>query len=225
MVARLLWEQDVAGSNPVIPIVTIFMAAQRIIGLTGGIASGKSLVAKYLHDQHHLEISDADIYARDAVALGSPILQRIHQRYGQEILLADGSLDRQCLGQIIFSQPPEKLWLEQQIHPFVHQRLEQSIRHTAAVTLVLVVPLLIEAGMMDLVTEVWLVTCDHDQQITRLMARDGLTIAAAQARINSQMSIAQKIPFADVVLNNTSSPESLLKQVDLVLDYSIKKLL
>lgn len=200
------------------------MTAQRIIGLTGGIASGKSLVAKYLHDRHHLEISDADVYAREAVALGSPILQQIHQRYGGEILLPDGSLDRQRLGQIIFNQPPEKLWLEQQIHPFVRRCLEQSIRQTNA-TIVLVVPLLIEAGMMDLVTEVWLVTCDRDQQIVRLMARDGLTVAAAQARIDSQMSIAQKIPFADVVLNNTSSPESLLKQVDLALDNSIKKLL
>ncbi len=201
------------------------MVTKRIIGLTGGIASGKSLVAKYLHDQHYLEISDADIYARDAVALGSPILQRIHQRYGGQILLSDGSLDRQRLGSIIFSQPPEKIWLEQQIHPFVRQRLEQSISQTAATTLVLVVPLLIEAGMMDLVTEVWLVTCDPDQQIARLTTRDGLTIAAAQARINSQMSIVQKIPFADVVLKNTSSPESLLKQVDLALDYSIEELL
>lgn len=200
------------------------MVTKRIIGITGGIASGKSLVAKYLHDQHYLEISDADIYARDAVALGSPILQQIHQRYGREILLPDGNLDRQRLGQIIFSQPPEKLWLEQQIHPFVRRCLEQSISQTAA-TLVLVVPLLIEAGMKDLVTEVWLVTCEPDQQIARLTARDGLTIAAAQSRIDSQMSIAQKIPFADVVLNNTSSPESLLKQVDLALDNSIEELL
>jgi dephospho-CoA kinase len=224
LVARLLWEQDVAGSNPVIPIVKIFMKSQRIIGLTGGIASGKSLVANYLQ-QHHLVISDADIHARDAVKLGSPILQRIYQRYGGEILLSDGSLDRQQLGQIIFGQPPEKLWLEQQIHPFVRQRLEQAISQTAATTVVLVVPLLIEAGMMDLVTEIWLVTCDPEQQIARLTARDGLTPAAAQARINSQMSIAQKIPFADVLLNNASSPESLLKQVDLALNYSIEKLL
>jgi dephospho-CoA kinase len=217
LVARLLWEQDVAGSNPVIPIVKIFMKSQRIIGLTGGIASGKSLVAKYLQQQHHLVISDADIHTRDAVDFGSPILQNIHQRYGEQILLPDGRLDRQRLGTIIFGQPPEKSWLEQQIHPFVRQRLEQAISQTAAEILVLVVPLLIEAGMTDLVTETWLVTCDPDQQIARLTARDGLSLAAAQARINSQMSIAQKIPFADVLLNNTSSPESLLKQVDLAL--------
>lgn len=200
------------------------MATKRIIGLTGGIASGKSLVANYLHQQHHLIISDADIHAREAVELGSPILRQIYQRYGREILLPDGSLDRQQLGAIIFSQPLEKSWLEQQIHPFVRQCLEQAISQTAAEILVLVVPLLIEAGMTDLVTETWLVTCDPSQQIARLTARDGLSLAAAQARIDSQMSIAQKLPFADVLLNNASSPESLLKQVDMALDYSIEEL-
>ena len=198
--------------------------AKRIIGLTGGIASGKSTVASYLQQHYHLPISDADIYAREAVDLGSPILQHIYQRYGGEILLPDGRLDRQHLGAIIFNQPPEKVWLEQQIHPFVRLRLEQAISQITSPTIVLVVPLLIEAGMMDLVTEVWLVTCDPAQQIARLTTRDGLNLAAAQARIDSQMSIKQKLPFADVVLKNTSSQASLLKQVDMALNCSIEEL-
>lgn len=198
--------------------------AKRIIGLTGGIASGKSTVASYLQQHYHLPISDADIYAREAVDLGSPILQHIYQRYGGEILAPDGRLDRQRLGAIIFSQPPEKVWLEQQIHPFVRLRLEQAISQITLPTIVLVVPLLIEAGMMDLVTEVWLVTCNPAQQIARLTTRDRLNLAAAQARIDSQMSIEQKLPFADVVLKNTSSQASLLKQVDMALNCSIEEL-
>lgn len=190
------------------------MATKRIIGLTGGIASGKSTVANYLHQHHHLPLSDADIYARDAVSKGSPILQQIQQRYGEQILLPEGSLDRQKLGAIIFSQPLEKAWLEAQIHPFVRQCLEQAIRQTTT-TIVLVVPLLIEAKMTDLVTEIWLVTCDRHQQIARLIARDGLSMAAAQARIDSQMAIAQKLPLADVVIENTSNQASLCQQVDL----------
>lgn len=181
-------------------------------------------MASYLQQHYHLPISDADIYAREAVEINSSILQRIYQRYGREILLPDGSLDRQQLGTIIFNQPPEKVWLEQQIHPFVRRCLEQSIRQTTAATIVLVVPLLIEAGMADLVTEIWLVTCDPNQQIARLTTRDGLSLAAAQARIDSQMSIEQKLPFADVVLKNTSSQASLLKQVDMALNCSIEEL-
>ena len=198
--------------------------AKRIIGLTGGIASGKSTVASYLQQHYHLPISDADIYAREAVDLGSPILQHIYQRYGGEILLPDGRLDRQQLGAIIFNQPPEKVWLEQQIHPFVRLRLEQAISQITSPTIVLVVPLLIEAGMTDLVTEIWLVACDPSQQIARLTTRDGLSLAAAQARIDSQMLIEQKLPFADVVLKNTSSQASLLKQVDMALNCSIEEL-
>jgi len=194
------------------------MSAKRIIGLTGGIASGKSTIAHYLHHHYHLPISDADIYARDAVALGSPILQKIHQRYGKEILLPNGRLDRPRLGKIIFSQPAEKTWLEQQIHPFICQCLEKSIAHIAAETLVLVVPLLIEAKMTDLVTEIWLVRCDRQQQIARLTARDKLSLPAALARIDSQMAIDQKIPLANVVLNNSGDREFLLQQVDLALN-------
>ena len=203
---------------------------QRIIGLTGGIASGKSSVARYLQHQYHLPLSDADRHARTAVELGSPILQSIQLRYGTEILLEDGSLDRRRLGAIIFSNPPEKLWLEQQIHPFVRQCLEADITRAALTpelnpelnpalvppsTLVLVVPLLIEAQMTDLVTEVWVVACEPEQQLARLIDRDGLSRAEAQARIDSQMPIAQKIPLADVVIHNTTDLTSLHHQVDI----------
>lgn len=189
----------------------------RIIGLTGGISTGKSTVSHYLATTYQLPILDADIYARVAVAIGSPVLKAIAQRYGSDILLSDGSLNRQKLGEIIFNNLDERHWLEQQIHPDVRKRLVTAIDQLSTQTVVLVVPLLFEAGMTDLVTEIWVVYCSPQQQLERLMQRDQLTLEQAQARINSQMPIQEKCDRADVILDNSSSLEVLLKQVDAAL--------
>lgn len=188
----------------------------RIIGLTGGISTGKTSVSDYLATQYHLPILDADIYARAAVEPGSPVLEAIAARYGSSILLADGALNRRQLGQIIFSNSDERRWLEQQIHPYVRERLLEAIPSPLQ-TVVLVVPLLFEAGMTDLVTEIWVVLCSRQQQLERLMQRDQLTLEQAHSRINSQLSIEEKATRADVVLDNSSTLEALLKQVDLAI--------
>ena len=193
----------------------------RIIGLTGGIGTGKSTVSHYLTTAYHLPVLDADIYAREAVQLGSPVLKAIAQRYGSDILLADGTLNRRQLGQIVFSSPDERRWLEQQIHPYVRDRILAELNTLAgshSSTVVLVVPLLFEAGMTDLVTEIWVVRCSEQQQLERLMQRDHLSLEQAQARINSQLPIEEKCDRADVVLDNSSTPEALLKQVDAALE-------
>ncbi|WP_414530801.1 dephospho-CoA kinase [Nodularia chucula] len=190
---------------------------KRIIGLTGGIATGKTTVANYLASAYNLPILDADIYARDAVALGSPILNAIAQRYTEDILLADGSLNRQKLGEIIFAQPDERQWLEDLIHPDVLSRFQEAIAKSAAPTLILAIPLLFEAQMTDLVTEIWVVRCSELQQLQRLIQRNHLTEAQAQARIHSQLSLEAKAARAHVVLDNSSTPELLLKQVDVAL--------
>jgi len=187
---------------------------KRIIGLTGGIATGKTTVANYLAERYNFPILDADIYAREAVAVGSPLLQEIVARYGSEILLADGSLDRQHLGVIIFNNPTERQWLEQLIHPYVRGRFINKMAELFAQTVVWVVPLLFEAGMTDSVTEIWVVICSEQQQLERLMQRNNLTLEAARSRINSQLPLAEKVARADVVLDNSSSLEMLLKQVD-----------
>lgn len=189
----------------------------RIIGLTGGIGSGKTTVSHYLATVYQLPVLDADIYAREAVQLGSPVLKAIAERYGSDILLPDGTLNRRQLGQIVFSSPDERIWLEQQIHPYVRDRLLEAIHEFPLQTVVLVVPLLFEAGMTDLVTEIWVVRCSGQQQLERLMQRDQLTLEQAQARINSQMPIEEKCDRADVVLDNSSTPEAVLKQVDVAL--------
>ncbi|RUR86916.1 dephospho-CoA kinase [Chlorogloeopsis fritschii PCC 9212] len=190
---------------------------KRIIGLTGGIATGKTTVANYLADVYHLPILDADIYAREAVSVGSPILNAIACRYGQELLLPDGSLNRQKLGEIIFNNPEERHWVESLIHPYVRDRFYQEIAASSAETLVLVVPLLFESQMTDLITEIWVVSCSEQQQLERLMQRNNLTIEQAKARIKSQMPIAKKAELADIVLENNSTPTALLQQVDTAL--------
>ncbi|MDJ0675707.1 MAG: dephospho-CoA kinase [Calothrix sp. MO_167.B42] len=187
---------------------------KRIIGLTGGIATGKTTVANYLAKTYNLPILDADIYARDAVAVGSPILDAIAQKHGSQILLADNSLNRQKLGEIIFNQPAERLYIEGLIHPYVRDRFLDQIHNSSVKTLVLVVPLLFEAGITDLVTEIWVVYCDRQQQLTRLMQRNHLSIGQAEARINSQMPLQEKVARADVVLDNNLGVENLYIQID-----------
>ncbi|MBD2296538.1 dephospho-CoA kinase [Anabaena sphaerica FACHB-251] len=190
---------------------------KRLIGLTGGIATGKSTVANYLATTYNLPILDADIYAREAVSVGSPILAQIAQHYGKEILLPDDNLNRLKLGEIIFNQPEERDWVENIIHPYVRNCFSQAIHESSANTLVLVIPLLFEAGLENLVSEIWVVSCSAEQQKQRLIQRNNLTDEQAAARINSQLAITEKIARADVVLDNSSSLESLLQQVDEVM--------
>jgi dephospho-CoA kinase len=191
--------------------------SKRIIGLTGGIGTGKTTVSKYLASHHHIPVLDADIYARDAVQLGSPVLGKIRERYGKNILLPDGTLNRKRLGEMVFSHHDERQWLEQQIHPYVRSRFQSELYTLADPTVVLVIPLLFEAGMNDLVTQIWVVNCSPEQQKRRISDRDQLTPEQALARINSQLPLEEKVAKADVILNNTFTPEFLLRQVDLAL--------
>ncbi|MBE9141802.1 dephospho-CoA kinase [Planktothrix mougeotii] len=208
----------------------------RLIGLTGGIGTGKTTVSNYLANTYQLPIWDADLYARDAVKPGSPILQSIIQRYGNDILLSDGNLNRQRLASLIFSDSSAKTWLEQQIHPFVRNCFVNNIQQLNAKILqnpdrntpqyadgVLVIPLLFESKMTDLVTEIWVVYSPPKQQYSRLIQREKmmsnriLTFEEAQARIQSQMSLEEKCQQADVILYNSSTLEELFKQVDAAL--------
>ncbi len=187
---------------------------RRIIGLTGGIGTGKSTVSQYLANQYHLPIFDADILARKAVNPDSPILTRIVKRYGNQICLDNGQLNRQKLGEIIFNNPTEKQWLESQIHPFVREKLEQAITQSLSDTLVFVIPLLFEAKMTDLVTEIWVVSCPVERQIERIMRRNSLTKDDAIARIKSQLPLSEKLAQADVVIDNSDTLDTLWPQID-----------
>ena len=195
--------------------------SKRLIGLTGGIATGKTTVSNYLAQKYHLPILDADIYAREAVATGSSILKNIFKRYGDRVKI-NNSLDRTALGEIIFNDPLEKQWLENQIHPFVRDRFDRELKHLDKPTIVLSIPLLFEAELTDIVTEIWVVTCDRELQIARLQHRSSLTPEQALTRINNQLPLVQKVASADVVINNNGSLKSLYNQIDLAVQLKPK---
>ncbi|MEL6469272.1 MAG: dephospho-CoA kinase [Cyanobacteria bacterium J06623_4] len=194
-------------------------STRRIIGLTGGIATGKSTVSNYLAKRYRLPVLDADVYARQAVEKGSDILSAIAHRYGQRILLTDGNLNRTALGNIVFQDPTEKEWLEQQIHPFVRAKFHtESDALSFHATLVYSIPLLFEAKLTHLVTEIWVVACSPSQQLQRLMARNHLSKSQAQERINAQMDLQEKCALADDVLDNSGTKEALFEQIDGLMD-------
>jgi dephospho-CoA kinase len=193
---------------------------KRIIGLTGGIACGKSTVSAYLSLTYSIPVLDADVYAREAVALGSPILAQIFDRYGEKVQQSDRSLNRQKLGEIIFGDPQEKQWLESQIHPYVRQCFARDSASIASEIVVFSIPLLFEAGLTGLVREIWVVYCGREEQIRRIQERDNLTREQAIARIENQMAIEEKIALGDVILENDGSLQSLYRKIDRAIEPS-----
>lgn len=187
---------------------------QRRIGLTGGIASGKSSAGKLLQEKHGLAVLDADRYARQALAPGTTAHNNVLTRYGLK------ELDRKALGEIVFNNPIERLWLEQLVHPIVQQMMDQEvIRLAEAKAIVLMIPLLFEAGLESLCTEIWLVDCDEKQQLERLIARDNCTNQQALARINAQWPLARKRLLADRVINNRNGSGELEIEVAAALNH------
>jgi dephospho-CoA kinase len=187
---------------------------KKIIGITGGLATGKSTVSDYLERQYDLKVLDADLYAREATEKNNSILSEIVNRYGQKILLDSGQLDRLQLAQIIFNQGQEKKWLENLIHPYVKKRFLEDLHSSNDDVIVFVVPLLFEVGMQDMVDETWLVTCSPQQQIERVIKRNSLSKEQALARINNQWDLDTKRNLADLIIENTEDLNYLYKQID-----------
>ena len=190
------------------------------LGLTGGIASGKSAVAALLEQPHELPVLDADRYAREALAPGCAATQAVLERYGDRVRQQEtspdhaapgqGNLDRAALAQIVFHDPEERRWLEQLVHPLVRQRFEQELQRLAeAPEVVLMIPLLFEAGLEGLCSEVWLVDCQEEQQLQRLMARNGLEEQQAVARIEAQWPLARKRELVERCVDNRGEAAAL----------------
>ncbi|MFL0726187.1 MAG: dephospho-CoA kinase [Prochlorococcus sp.] len=193
--------------------------SQRRIGLTGGIATGKSSVGHYLAEQHALAVLNADLYAREALAPGSAATKAVLQRYGKAVAAESQnnatSLDRSALGQIVFNDAAERHWLEQLVHPIVRQRFDAELARLAETTpVVLMIPLLFEAKLTDLCSEVWLVDCNSAQQCQRLMDRNQLSHQDSERRIAAQWPMSQKRDLADLVIDNSGSPGSWKQYVD-----------
>lgn len=200
------------------------MGQARRVGLTGGIATGKSTVARLLAERHGIPVLDADRFAREALAPGTEATQAVLSRYGQAVRAGDTSealvaVDRSALAAIVFADPVERKWLEELVHPIVRARFAADLgRLEDEPVVALMIPLLFEAGLESLCTEIWVVTCgSEEEQIRRLQARDGLTIEAAQHRLDAQWPMAPKEARADVVIQNIGPVTTLTAQVDAAL--------
>ncbi len=174
--------------------------------LTGGIATGKSYcLARFA--EYGAAVIDADRLAHDAVALGTPGLARVVARFGSRMLLADGSLDRRALGQLVFSDRAARADLEAIIHPEVYQRISEWFANQPAGTRLAIadIPLLFETGHQHDFDCVVVCACDPAEQLRRIMARDGLSEAAAHARLDAQWPIGDKVARADYVITTDGS--------------------
>ena len=183
------------------------------VGLTGGIASGKSMVADELAARGAI-IIDADVLAREVVEPGTPALAAIIDRFGAQIL-RDGQIDRARLAQIVFADPDARRDLERIVHPAVRARATELERAAGdAAVVVHVIPLLVETGQHEDFDVVVTVDADHETQIQRLMVRNGFTRADAESRIAAQASREDRRRAADVVVDNTGSLPQLREQID-----------
>ena len=167
-----------------------------VIGLTGGIACGKSTVAKRLKEKYQAPLLDTDRIAWDMSAPGEPLWQSYVDRYGREkALLSNGQLDRAAIGKIVFSQPEERIWVDHMSHPLIKEEVRRRLKRCQEAgqrVAVVDVPLLFEAGWEPLADEIWVVYVDEATQLARLIERNQLPEALARQRIASQMPLAEK---------------------------------
>lgn len=187
----------------------------RIIGLTGGIASGKSTVAHVL-EELGIPVIDADHLARRAVERGTSALSAITSEFGSKVIKDDGTLDRPALAKIVFSDPEKLKRLEAITHPAIRQLAEEELNNYRAKetpAVVYMAPLLIEAGLTAKVDEVWVVYADEETQIRRVMGRDNSSRKEALARIAAQMPMDEKAKLGKVVIDNRGTLADLEQQV------------
>ena len=188
----------------------------RIVGLTGGIGSGKSTVARMLASRGAAVI-DADRLARAVVAPGTPTLAKIVERFGATFLTAEGELDRRRLGQRVFGDPEALAALNGIVHPAVAEAMQAeatAARDSGASVIVYDVPLLFENGLERMYRPVIVVTVDPEVQRDRILARDGLSPEEIEARISAQMPLSEKVARADIVIDNNGDLAATERQVD-----------
>jgi dephospho-CoA kinase len=183
------------------------------VGLTGGIASGKSAVAEELRRRGGV-IIDSDVLAREVVAPGTPGLAAVVARFGAGVLRPDGTLDRPALGRVVFADPAARADLEAIVHPAVRARAAAlAAAAPPGAVVVQVIPLLVETGQAGAFDVVVVVDADPDVQVARLMARDGLDREAALARLAAQAGREARLAAADHVISNDGSPDDLVGAV------------
>lgn len=182
-----------------------------VIGLTGGIASGKSTVTRFFKDRE-IPVIDADILGHRTYDPGTDTFAAVVAAFGQDLVAPDGSIDRRVLGGKVFGKPEELKRLTDIVWPGIRKLASESLSEFEAAgnrLVVLEAAVMFEAGWEDLVNEVWVVVVEPDLAVERLATRDGLDAAAARARIDSQLSNAERIARSDIVITNNGTLDEL----------------
>ena len=186
---------------------------QRRIGITGGIASGKTIIGDFLFQAKKWPILDADSYAHEALSAESEIVKKVLLRYGSKIIKNsnknDQIINRKALAKIVFQNEIEKKWLEGIIHPFVNKRIEEELEKLKSTSIViLIIPLLFEKNYTGLCSEICYIDCPRRMQLKRLQSRDNLSLKEANQRIDAQWENSFKKQFADHIINNSNDDET-----------------
>jgi dephospho-CoA kinase len=186
-----------------------------IIGLTGGIATGKSTASHILSEQG-IPVIDADIIAREAVMPGKDAYEKIVAFFGEEVLLSDKTLNRAKLGDVIFNNSEKRQKLNQIVHPAVRSEMKKQAElylSSGNPLVIMDIPLLFESKLTHMVDKTWLIYTHPDIQLRRLMERDGYSEEQALSRIKSQMPIDEKKELADIVIENNDTKEELKQKL------------
>jgi dephospho-CoA kinase len=184
-----------------------------IVGVTGGIGSGKSAVTRRL-EERGITVVDADLASRIIVEPGRPALAAIAEHFGADILLADGSLDRAALRKEVFADETQRRWLEALTHPLIAQEILDQLQASTSVYTVLSSPLLLETTQKTLVDTVVVVDVPEAVQVERTMARDDNDEAQVRRIIAAQIAREDRLALADIVIDNSGTLESLDEKVD-----------
>jgi len=191
---------------------------QRRIGLTGGIACGKSTITNYIRNYKNIPILDADNLSRELIRPNTYGYKKIVEYFGNQIinkkLDSDREINRKLLRNIIFKNSESKEWIEELLHPLIKEKMiEECNQYTNNQTILLVIPLLFEAKFEDICTEIWLIKCPIEIQKKRLITRDKMTEKEAYEAINLQLSFEEKIRHSDIILDNSDDQNKWIKKI------------
>jgi len=191
---------------------------QRTIGLTGGIASGKTTITNYIRKHKNIPVLDADHFSRELIKPNTYGYKRILDYFGNKIIenknKSEREINRKLLRKIIFKHSESKEWIEKLLHPLIKEKMiKECSRFTNNQTILLVIPLLFEAKFEDICTEIWLVKCPKELQKKRLITRDKISEKEAYKSINLQLSFEEKRKFSDIILDNSDDQNKWIKTI------------
>ncbi|EFP95945.1 dephospho-CoA kinase [Vibrio caribbeanicus] len=184
-----------------------------VVGLTGGIASGKTTISNLFQSEYNIDVVDADIIARQVVETGSEGLKAIIEHFGEEILSPNKALDRVKLRALIFQYPEKKLWLDNLMHPLIRSEMQRQIAQVKSEYALLVIPLMAENNLQSLVDKVIVVDVDEEIQIERTLLRDKVSTEQVKAIIKSQANRQERLAIADYVIKNNTRNHKILPQI------------